>query len=1383
MDTFERSNLTSAQLAFWLGQKLNPTAPLFNSALALTIPVRIDPGHFISALRRLIQNCDVLRTVIHIENGVPQQRVLDSLDYAPQFLDLSGEPDPEAASKAWCSEMDDTFFDFERRLFETALIKLNDNRYVWYFNQHHIICDAFSFLIMVQYLSVLYDAAVAGTLEQVAPCPPFSDYLAHELANRGANADPQQRAYWEAKLKSEPEPISFYGQPSVRVIGPADRRHIDLGEARTAALRALAGQDTVAAKTPYAAQFNVFAAVLFAYLNRIAGMTRARIGMPFHNRRIEVFKRTPGIFMGVLPLDVEIEDTDSLRSLVSKVGAEASNNLRNSPYFIHNKLHTQAHDVLLNGLLWSFPMFGGALCEVSWQTTKCVLDPVVLNFYDNPRTGTLCLVVMFNRSILDEELQDLFIRNFSQVADAVLADPDALIGDLDLLVEDDKRRLLVDLNATDEPFPSNTTLQELVELQAARTPDAVALVFNDRSWTYDELNRKSNQLARHLMKLGVRAETLVGLCVERSPEMILGVLGILKAGGAYVPLDPRYPRDRIAFMVRDANVPVIVTMSRLKATFPDSSARIVCLDTEWAQIAAESDRNPSCDVQAVNLAYVIYTSGSTGSPKGAMLEHRGVCNLIAHRATIFELGPGARVLQFSSLSFDPSVCEIFMTLTTGGTLYLIPEDFTTSPRDLEALIQEARITIALMTPALLRTLSPEGMGTLQILEVGGEALPRELVQRWAPGRRMYNAYGPTETTVCSTFALCDTADPHHPSIGRPLPNTRVYILDSKRRLVPPGVTGELYIGGAGLARGYLGQPQLTAERFVPNPFSANPADRLYRTGDRVRLRQDGNLEFIGRLDRQVKVRGHRIELEEIESVLERYPDVAECVISAREDTPGDVKLVAYLVPKTPGQTFDGELKGFLRLLLPDYMLPSAYVVLDRLPLTANGKVDRDALPIPTVGVRTSHETTAPRDIVELKLQQIWQRVLDVPTVGVTDHFFDLGGHSLSAVHLMDQIQKHFDVRLSPAALFDAPTIETQAALIRRNAGPSESSIVVPLQPMGTRTPFFCIHPAPGTVFCYMALAQHMGKDRPFYGLQAPTIDGVGRVIDSVEETARRYIEAVREVQPKGPYLLGGHSSGGTIAFEMARQLRAQEDDVALVVLLDSMAPMPGPRSEALYRLIVDSVDETVWLASIVMLVEHFFRTELNVKYRELRALPLDAQCEKVLEALKRVNFVAPSADAGAIRGLVDNFRVTLNAVTQYSPDAYDGPVAFLKTSELFTVLPEGMLGPTTARFAMAALRHSLLTVRALPRLVQDILILLARSGTLRNLFSDPSLGWQRFTSQPIVIREVPGNHVSMLGGPEAAGVAAVMRECLDAADAARPASAASGNPSALIAVK
>ncbi|NOK14931.1 non-ribosomal peptide synthetase, partial [Corallococcus exercitus] len=611
-----------------------------------------------------------------------------------------------------------------------------------------------------------------------------------------------------------------------------------------------------------------------------------------------------------------------------------------------------------------------------------------------------------------------------------VAQPNESVARLPLLTTAERHEILVAWNATRAPFPE-ACVHSLFEAQVRREPEALAAVFEGTELTYAQLDARANQLAHALRRRGVGPEVRVALSVERSLDIVIGLLGVLKSGGAWVPVDPLLPRERLAFMMEDSAAQVLVTQQALVDRFPEGlRGRALCLDIERGALAEESTDAPTTGVTPANMAYLLYTSGSTGTPKGTAVEHRSVANLVTHEAVAYGIGPSSRVLQFASLSFDLSVEEVFTTLCNGATLVLAPLEKLMPGAPMPVLLREQHLSVVSLTPAALAATSSEGLPEVRTVISGGEALPADVVARWAPGRRLINTYGPTEATVIATFGEVG-ADGNVPSIGKPLANVRVYVLDPYGQPVPVGVRGELHIGGVGVARGYAGRPSLTAERFIPDAFSSTPGARIYRTGDVVRWRADGQLDFIGRIDAQVKVRGFRIELGEVENALRAAPAVKDAVVLAREDAPGDKRLVAYVV----GEALDvSALRAYLKQHLPEYMVPAAFVSLEALPLTSNGKVDRKALPVPDVGLlRASHAYEAPSSPLEEKLAALWSEVLRVPTVGRTDNFFELGGHSLLATQLVARVRAALDVELPLRALFEAPTIAALAEKLQRTA--------------------------------------------------------------------------------------------------------------------------------------------------------------------------------------------------------------------------------------------------------------------------------------------------------------------------------------------------------------
>ena len=747
------------------------------------------------------------------------------------------------------------------------------------------------------------------------------------------------------------------------------------------------------------------------------------------------------------------------------------------------------------------------------------------------------------------------IGHFVRLLEAIAANPDERISRYELLGDDERRQVLVEWNRNQQPYPEELTLHGLFEAQAARTPDATALVFEGAHLTYGALDARANQLAHYLVAHGVVPEMRVGLCLERSFEMMIGILGVLKAGGAYVPLDPNYPKARLDYIIADADVHCVVTQSHLRDHLSDG-VELVCVDELQDAIAARPEESPAVPVLAQNLAYVIHTSGSTGNPKGVMVMHRSVVNLAYAQQTRLAGVPGTRVLQFASFSFDGSMWEFVMAWTRGAALVLAPRERMLPGEALTELMNAEGVDIATLPPSALAVLSPEALPRFRTLISAGEALSMAQVTPWLEGRTVMNGYGPTESTVDASVGDVCAGEPI--TIGRPIPNISYYILDRTLQPVPIGVAGELHIGGAGLARGYLGRPALTAERFLPNPFGA-PGSRMYRTGDLARYRPDGKVEYVGRHDHQVKIRGFRIELGEIEAALERHPALGQVLVIASGTAEARRLIAYYTLRPAADEPSPSELRAFLRQTLPDYMVPGFFVALDTFPLTPNGKIDRAALPAPDVAGALARQYVAPRTPLEQTLAGIWQEVLHVPQVGVHDNFFELGGHSLLAVQLISRTEQVLEVVLPVIELYKHPTIAGLAAQLTRMtaegasvaaAAQSEASPLVMLSPREGGAPLVVIPGIVGVLPGYYDLAHAVGEVRPVYGLHALSAQENG-IRHTVESIARLYAESLLEMWDRGPFHILGHSYGGIVAFEIVRQLEQQGYQPRSLILVDS----------------------------------------------------------------------------------------------------------------------------------------------------------------------------------------------------------------------------------------
>ncbi|MDB6015656.1 MAG: non-ribosomal peptide synthase [Pedosphaera sp.] len=722
------------------------------------------------------------------------------------------------------------------------------------------------------------------------------------------------------------------------------------------------------------------------------------------------------------------------------------------------------------------------------------------------------------------------------------------------------------LSASDAPC--TLCIQQLFEAEADLRPDKVALVFEEQRLTYRELNQKANLLAHQLRKQGVGPESLVAIFSERSVEMVVGLLAILKAGGAYVPLDVNYPAERLAFMLRDSRAEVLLVQQRLAPKLPPHQGTIIFLDSPLTEPGDSLSQlvNPVSGTTAENLAYVMYTSGSTGEPKGVAIPHRGVTRLVK-KTNYASLGSDEVFLQFAPISFDASTFEIWGPLLNGGRLVIMSPG-TPSLETLGRVIREQQVTTLWLTAGLFRVMVEERIADLKMVRqllAGGDVLPMASVQKVLkelPGCRLINGYGPTENTTftcCHTISESDLQEKSVP-IGRPIAHTWVYILGADLQPVLAGTPGELCVGGDGLARGYLNQPELTAQKFVPNPFAASSGERLYRSGDLCRSLPDGRIEFLGRIDGQVKICGFRIELGEIETVLGQHPLVRETVVVAREDRPGEKFLAAYFVARTANELTADDLRAYLKTKLPGYMMPTAFVAMEALPLTPNGKVDKRSLPSPA-RIQSSHPDrhTPPRTPIEEVLVNIWQELLQLDKVGVHDNFFELGGNSLLVVQTLERVKKA-GLDIAPAQMLQHRTIAELAAVVTTSQTgdipEAAGSSLVTLQANGDLPPLFFVHTCPGDVLGYMKLVHCLGTDRPCYGFQSRGLQGKEHCHTSLEQMAAYYVTLLRHFQPEGPYHLLGWCFGGNVAWEMAHQLKAQGQQVALLALLETSALPP-----------------------------------------------------------------------------------------------------------------------------------------------------------------------------------------------------------------------------------
>ncbi|MDX6500090.1 MAG: hypothetical protein QOG23_3350 [Blastocatellia bacterium] len=1165
----EPAPLSYNQQGLWVLNQLMPGTSLYHTPVAVRLTGALDVDALRNALNSIVARHDALRTSFTTLDGTPSQAVAPVVTLDLPLSDLSSEPDTEreaAAQRLLQHEARRPFDLSQGPLIRSILVRLSEQEHILLVTMHHIVTDGWSVGIFQRELSALYLAEQNGQPATLPELPiQYPDYSSWQRRWFAGELYQSQLSYWKKQFEPLPPALELptdHPRPSAHAHRAFRGAHhtICLPKQLTTDLKTLSQKQGA----------TLFMTLLAAYeilLHRYSGEDDIVVGTPMAGRQMPETENLIGLFINTLPLRTNLGGDPSFREVLGRVkeaalGAYAHQDLpferlvkelqperalaRNPLFQVMFVL--QSEEILpmeLPGLVTEHFRVGNTMAN--FDLTLDVVE----------KDGRLVCLFESNADLFESDTIARLMGHFQTLLEGVVANPEQKIANLPLLTEAERRQLLVEWNDTKTDYPDQKSIPELFAEQVSKTPDAVALICEDRQVTYQELNSRANQLAHFLINRGVEADTRVGVCVQRSPELITVLLGILKAGGAYVPLDPDYPRARLHFMLKDAQVPLLITESGLAQKLPANAAEIVVLEDLTEKVALESTNDPETRASAENLAYVMYTSGSTGKPKGVAVTHRNVVRLVKN-TNYASFAADEVFLQSATISFDASTFEIWGSLLNGARLALMPPGCA-SLGEMGKAIRKFKVTTLWLTAGLFHLMVDNHLddlsGVRQLL-AGGDVLSVPHVQKVLAelkGCRLINGYGPTENT---TFTCCYTiGDPASLNlsvpIGRPISNTTVYILDRSMNPVAIGVPGELYIGGYGVARGYLERPELNAERFVPDLFSKEPGARLYRTGDLVRYRPNGEIEFIGRIDNQVKVRGFRIELGEIESALAEHPSVREAVVVARKDN-GDKHLAAYLAPPAGVTPSIDELREFLKEKLPDHMVPSVFVVLESLPLSPTGKVDRNALPS-TNGAKpaTLRCFAPPADELELKLTRIWEKVLGVRSISVNDNFFELGGHSLLAVRLFAQIEKSFGRDLPLATLFQAPTVKQLARVLREDGWPAPWSSLVMIQGGRERIPFFCIHAAGGNVLEYYALARLLGPDQPVYGLQAKGLDGKQEPHTNIKEMAAHYLKEMREVQPEGPYLLGGRSSGGTIAFEMACLLAAEGEKVALLALLDT----------------------------------------------------------------------------------------------------------------------------------------------------------------------------------------------------------------------------------------
>ncbi len=1303
--------LSYAQMGLWLFDQLEPCSAAYNIPVQHNLKGHFDRAAFEKSLTEILRRHEVLRTCYQRVDGRPVQKIAPPELFRIPVVDLQYLPaeDREHEVARLASSHARRPFDLEKPPFIRAcLLRLGPDEHVLLLNFHHIAFDGWSYGVFEEELAVLYNAFLGG--EGSSPLPELSlqyvDFAAWQQQWLQGQILQEQLDYWRNKLGGALPVLELptdRPRPAVQTYNGSIACSV-LSKKLTEALKILSQREGV----------TLFATLLAAFkalLHRYTGQDDILVGAAISARNRVEIEGLLGFFVNTLVMRTDLGGAPTFRQLMRRLkettlGAYAHQDLPFEKLVEalnpdRNASHTPMFQVMLSML--NMPMQPWSLRDLrdERKTLDSGTSKFDLTLYVMEEPQGLSCMCEYNTDLFNGDRIERMLGHLQVLLEGVVVDPDRYLSELPLLTAQERHRLLIERNETQAAYAEDSLVHELFQAQAERTPVAVAVEYEGNRLTYCELNQRANQLAHHLRALGVGPEVTVGLYVERSLEMVVGLLAILKAGGAYVPLDPSFPQARLAWMISDSSMRVLVTHRQLDERLAECPPSVVHLDSDWEAIAQQNTTSaelPSPGPES--LAYILYTSGSTGKPKGVAIPHAALVNFLCSMQRQPGFNARDRLLAVTTLSFDIAGLEIYLPLVSGGTTVIASREDNYDPARLIERISESQCTVMQATPATWRPLLEagwEGSKNLKLL-CGGEAMSGDLAEALLPRcAELWNMYGPTETTIWSTIHRVTSADGVVP-IGRPIANTEVFILDEHLQLVPDGNVGELYIGGSGLAEGYFGRPELTSERFVRSPF--DPDARLYRTGDRARWLPDGTLVCLGRMDNQLKIRGFRIEPGEVESALARHPAVGQCVVVAREDSHGDKILVAYLEPQlNASATVVSDLRTHLSNELPAYMVPSAFEVLERLPLTPNGKIDRNALPsLSSERIEVSGQIAAPRDSLEQMLVQIWSRVLRVRTVGIHDNFFDLGGHSLLAVRILAEIERLLKRRLPLATFLQAPIIADLADVLRKEDWRPSWSSLVPIRAGGSKPPLFLMHSHGGNVLEYYPLAKYLDADQPVYALQARGLDGNISKDQSFEEMAAAYLLELRTLQQEGPYFLGGYCLGGLLALEVAQQLSAAGEEVALVVLIQSMNPTYARFSPDLNTF------QRGWYRTTK-------RVSLELEYLRHRG------ANHILERCRRTRDIALARTSITF----DSWMSNGHGRQKHRSMAY-----------------------TLERLAI---EHDKARMRYVPRPYNGPVVLFRASKQLSGLMTDSALGWRDLLSGNLEIFEVPGHQETMLSDP------------------------------------
>lgn len=1335
----ERTTVTAplsyGQRAIWYEQQLIPAMPVFNIAFGLRILSELDVTALQRSLQKILDRHDSLRTTYHFQGQNLYQHIHFQKKMNMLLHDTSGESEKQFSDIIHNTAYRPFALDKEP-LMRADLFWREPGRHLLLLSFHHIAVDTWSLVLIIKDFLFFYSEARADRPPSSMPMPTaYTRFVQwqHDMLN-GQEGKRLWR-YWQNKLSGGMRPVELPCDDTPKDLPDANGKlaSFRLEPTLTHQLRDMAIARSV---TLYTVLLAAFCTLLYRYSRQQEDLY---IGTIAAGRDQAQFADTVGFFANPVVLHAKLSDnpqfTDFLARLNTTVqeaiahqglpfplllekmgiGPHARRDHLSDIMFIMESSHHLRNTIQSDASPETNTQFASGIFTPGDTGKRIVSDGLNIEGYSLNRLFTQNDLAMeiaagedisgalhYRTSLFRPETIETMAEHYQRILKSAVSQPECRVGDLDLLSDEERHRILVHWNDTDADFSGSRLVHGLISDQAGRTPEREALRFQDRRWTYLELERESNRLSNYLIYLGIKKEGIIALHMDRSPKVIIAMLAALKAGAAFLPLDPQYPAERLCYILENAAVSVVITDGRWPFPLDRGDYKRIDLERHDSQIKRFSDAPSETVISGDQLAYVFYTSGSTGFPKGVMVEHHSVVNMIGSFNHSYRLRPADRVLQQAPLFFDVCIGEIFPVLSAGGTLCIPSPDDLVSMESRLRFIADNAITVLAATPSLLSLYNThaEQLPSLRLILSGGEALALTDIGKLTGRVTITNGYGLTETTVCSTYHTLGGEEDkgwdafHRIPVGRPIANTTIRILDTRGNLLPAGVPGEIYIGGNGVARGYLNNPELTAERFIPDPFDRE-GKRLFRTGDLGRYRVNGDIEFLGRIDQQLKIRGLRIEPGEIEANLMQHPGLRDALVILHEQKPGQKRLIGYLVPEKDQGVDTSNIRSFLNARLPDYMVPTTFVILDHLPLTLSGKVDNQSLPLPDFSEET--EYVAPRDEIESALAQIWQEVLQIESVGVKSHFFELGGNSLRGIQIIGAANA-IGLKVNPSDLIANPTIADLAAVCRHGAGGiSVHTYLAPLAVSKKKPALFLTPALTGLGLCYLELLRLLPKNQAVYAFQNPGIYGERQPFDTMTDLTRFFLKQLDALDTTGPYLLGGFSFGGASAFALAQEMESTGRDVRGVFLLE--AGLPGKKFP---------IDGLTALYAYISA-----HGPLEVPLEGLQALPERACFDYLLASGKRNGILPENITPDMVRHVLNVAHGNALAFQEYTPKG---------------------------------------------RLKAPVYYFRAQSGPAEKI--DPAGFYEKYAAGPITIIPTPGDHFQILNPPHVKNLARLLSNAI-----------------------